>query len=880
MQKEMGLTNEEAKKRLEEFGLNEIKDISKTSTLKILLRQIKSNAVIYFMIAAMLISFFVGKNVTAYAILAIVILVISAGFIQEYRSEQAISALKGMLVQVSTAIRNGKEEEIQSKYLVPEDTIILRNGEKIPADCVIIEAQELRVNESALTGESKEIHKKAGDEKNPTEENVLYMGTYVVNGRAIAKIKHTGMNTEFGKIAGLISTTEKDLPLQKKVNKIAKYMATVAIIVSILTGIVMFFQGEITHNESIVNILILVVAIAISAFPEGLPVVFISTLSSGVYRMAKHNAIVNRMSIIETLGETTVICSDKTGTITKGEMTVKKIYANDTFFEVTGAGYEENGDFFCDNKKINIKKEPFFNTLFSGFVLCNDARIERTEEGGTYKATGSPTEAALLTVAAKAGIFKEDMQFKRAQEIPFNSERKMMSVLCQVGKEKFVYTKGAPEYVLRHCKYIQRNKTIEKLTKKEREKIISANNKMTSKAMRTVAVAHKKAKNSSVNQLEQDLVFVGLVGMEDPPHEDVKEAIVQCKNAGIEVKMITGDNKETAQAIAKEIGLHGGLIEGHELDSMTDDELEKVIKSIAIFARVKPEHKIRIVRVLKSIGEIVTMTGDGVNDAPALKEAHIGVAMGKNGTDISRSVADLTLKDDRFSTIVLAVSEGRTLFKNIQKFVTYQLSCNFAELSILFIGMLLAPALGWQVPMLLALQLLFMNLVTDNIPAITLGFNPSSDDVMRDMPRKNTQILNKRLIALIAVTGVLLMVFVIFSYYLSHNIFGKSQEYSRTVALVSLIALVIANAFSFRSFRKGVLTRSLFVNPYLVYASIVSFIATIAVLYTPLNKIFETTPLGIDGFAIPIIFSLVMIIIFDTLKIINNKIKFFDYKHD
>lgn len=394
---------------------------------------------------------------------------------------------------------------------------------------------------------------------------------------------------------------------------------------------------------------------------------------------------------------------------------------------------------------------------------------------------------------------------------------------------------------------------------------------MTLCAMRTLALAYKKIDAFEIDSFEKNLIFIGLVGMEDPPREEVKKSIEQCRNAGIEVKMITGDNKETALAIAKEVGLNGKLMEGYEIENTTDDELVNIINSISIFARVKPEHKLRIVKALKYNGEIVTMTGDGVNDAPALKEAHIGVAMGKNGTDVSRSVADLTLKDDNFHTIVLAIKEGRTIFKNIRKFVTYQLSCNFAELSILLIGVILSPVLGWQVPILLALQILFLNLITDNLPSITLSFNPSSRDVMDEKPRKNNSILNKKLIGLIIFTGALKMIFTLFSYYISYNILEHSTEYARTVALFSLICLEIVSAFNFRSFRKSVFGRSLFVNPFLFYASSISLITALVIIYSPLNKLFETLPLMLDGIIIAISLAIILVMMFDILKVLNRK---------
>ena len=879
MIKEKGLTKKEAEKRLRKYGLNEIRDISKTTYFKILLRQIKSNFMVYLLAAAMLISFFIGKSVTAYTILAIIFMVILAGFIQEYRSEKAISALKNILVPVSIVIRDGKEQEIQSASIVPGDVLLLRNGEKIPADCLLIEEKELRVNEAVLTGESKEVSKKICSEKNYSDDNLVFMGTYIVNGRGVAKVIHTGMNTQFGKIAGLISTTEKELPLQKKVNKIAKYMVILAVVISVLTGLIMLSRSIVLNEETIFNILILVIALSVSAFPEGFPVVLITTLAAGARTMAKKNAIVNRMSIIETLGETTVICSDKTGTITKGEMTARRVFVNDAFYDVTGTGYDGKGDFLHNHKKIDINNEVTLRNLLYNAVLCNDSIIERTGNDLEFRTIGSPTESALLVMGVKAGLFKEGIKFKRVQEIPFNSERKMMSVLCEINKEKVVYSKGALEYLIKKCKFIQKNRAISKLSESEKKKILEFNKKMTSNSLRTIAFAYKKVDTFAKDHFEDYLVFLGFVGMEDPAREEVKEAISQCYNAGIEVKMITGDNKETAISIAKEIGLPGKIMEGNELDNLTDDELTKIIGPITIFARVKPEHKLRIVKALKYNGEIVTMTGDGVNDAPALKEAHIGIAMGKNGTDVSRSVADLTLKDDNFSTIVSAISEGRTIFKNIRKFSTYQLSCNFAELSILFISVLLSPFLGWQIPILLALQILFMNLVTDNLPAITLGLNPSSNDSMIEPPRKNSEILNKKLFIMLLFTGSLLTVLVLSSYFLMFNIFGGTHEYARTVALFSLIGLEIVSAFNFRSYRTGVLNRGLMVNPYLVYASAISLIATFVIIYSPLNKVFETVPLGIDGLLIVAALSLSLALIFDLLKYVNNKKKFFDMEH-
>ena len=871
-----GLTKKEAEKILREEGYNQVEDVNKISSLKIFLRQIRSNFVIYLLVVVTVISFFVGKNVTGYAILSVIVLIIVVGFVQEFRAEKAIKALRSMIMSVSIVIRDGKETEIPSTELVRGDIIVLRNGEKIPADCVVLEESDILVNESILTGEPREIKKKTVENlKQAKEENTIFMGTFVVKGKCVAKVVRTGMETKFGQISSMISSAEKELPLQKKINTISKYLATIGIIVSLLTGILIFLRTETISQAQLIEILILVIAIAVSSFPEGFPVVLITTLASGAYRMAQKNAIVNRMSIIETLGETTVICSDKTGTITKGEMTVKKIFVDGGMIEVSGAGYEAHGEFGISGRNLDVKKERVLSNLIKTAVLCNDSRIERTGVDKIYRVIGSPTEASLLIMAAKAGVFSEDLDFDKIGEVPFNSENKMMFVTYKTKSGKYVFSKGAPEILLEKCKYIEKKDGIFKLSNKDREVILKENNKLTCGTYRTLALAYKK----NLEDFDKDLIFQGIVGIEDPPREEVAEAIKMCQKAGIKVKMITGDNRETAIAIAKQVGIKGEVIEGSALEKISDQELLRRIDDIAIFSRVKPEHKIRIVRVLKEKGEIVTMTGDGVNDAPALKEAHIGVAMGKNGTDVSRSVADLTLKDDNFATIVHAIREGRTIFKNIRKFVSYQLSCNVAELSLLFVGVLLAPYLGWQIPLLLAIQILFMNLVTSDLPAITLGFNPGSQDVMEEKPRKKTAILNRDFAILIAFTGIFMAFIMLSVFYISYNLMNESLEYSRTVALVALIIFEIVLAFQFRSFRKGILSRTPFTNKYLVYASLISILATLVIVYTSANKIFETVPLKISGWVIIVLFSVFLIVIFDLLKKINNKKKFIRLEH-
>jgi Ca2+-transporting ATPase len=875
--KQIGLTEEEAKKKLEEVGFNEIKDISKISPIKILLRQVKGNLMFYLLFVAMVVSFFVGETLTAYSILAVIVIVIAMGFIQEYRAEKVIDSLKSMLMPLSIVMRDGKEKEILSKEIVPGDLIILRSGEKIPADCILLEEKELLVNESILTGESKEVEKKpVKNEKDYSEINMIFMGCFIVDGKCTAKVIATGMNTKFGKIAGMISTAEKELPLQKKVNKISKFTTYVSLVFCLLTGIIILIENPFSENL-LIDTLILMIALAVSAFPEGLPVVLVSSLSIGAYRMAKQNAIVNRISIIETLGETTVICADKTGTITKGEMTVKKIFQNNSIIDVSGTGYEGNGEFLVGNKKINFEKEEVLNELVKCAVLCNDSRIERTGEGKLFKIIGTPTEGSLLVMGAKAGIYQEDIKNKRIQEIPFNSERKTMSVLCKIEKDNFVYSKGAIEFLLPKCTHIQKNNGIFKLTESEKKKIIEINKKMDSDCLRTLALAYKKVETlTKKDNFDENLIFLGIAGIEDPPREEVREAIQLCLKSGIQVKMITGDDKETAIAISKRIGLIGKVMEGFELEKISEEELAKIVSDISIFARVKPEDKLKIVRALKLNGEIVTMTGDGVNDAPALKESHIGVAMGKNGTDVSRSVADLTLKDNNFATIVYAIREGRTIFKNIRKFVSYQLSCSWAELMILLIGVLLTPLLGWKMPLLMAMQILFLNLVTDDVPAISLALTRQPADIMDEKPRKKKDILNKHLIAWFVITGVLMSILTLLVLYIVSDSLHQDFTYARTTALLTLILLETAAAYSFTSFRHMVTFKSLITHKYLSYATIFSLIATLMIIYMPFfNKVFGTVPLGLVDWTIALVSGLIFIFFFNVLKMINNKKQFF-----
>ena len=865
-----GLSSSEAAKKLESYGYNEIVELLKVSRWKVFLRQIRGNFAIYLLFGAAILSLVVDEIITSIVIFIVIIIVIVTGFAQEFRAEKAVTSLKQMIVLPITVVRDGKEREIPPREIVPGDLLVLKTGEKVPADCIVISSKELTVNEAVLTGESSEIKKvPAKNEKEHKRENELFMGTFITGGKCNALVMHTGMNTEFGKIANMVSTAERELPLQKKINRISKYMIWVAIIVSLLTGGIIILGSPVVNNTVLVNAIVVIIALSVSAIPEGLPVTMILTLATGAYRMAKKNAIVNRLSIIETLGETTVICSDKTGTITKDEMTVKKIFAGGEMYEVGGTGYETIGEFTRNKEKVVPKTSKVLSILLRTAVACNDARIREEKEGKEYSINGTPTEAALLVLGGKAGIFAEDINVPRIEEIPFTSSRKSMYVLCKEADANVTYAKGAPEVILDKCSHIQNEEGILQLDENVKSEIIKMNNSLASQAFRTIALAYKRNGSGEYEGFENNLIFLGIAALEDPPREEVKGAIEMARAAGIRVKMVTGDSRDTAIAIASQIGLNGKVMDGKEMDSLTDDELSKVVNDTIVFARVRPEHKVRIVNALKKNGEIVTMTGDGVNDAPALKESHIGVAMGKRGTDVSRETADLVLKDDNFSTIVSAVKEGRTMFSNIRKFVSYELSCNYGELFAIFVSILI----GLPLP-LIALQILFLNLVTDDLPSITLGLSPPEADVMGLKPRRNGELISKRLLLLTFVLGSIMGICTIAMFDYSLNILHNGIEESRTIALLTLVSFEIVNAFGFRSLKYVSLKIPFFSNRYLVYASFISVMASLAIVYTPLNKIFGTVPVHPIYMVELIGLALLILVAFDFIKVLNSRYNF------
>jgi len=761
-----GLNNEEVKSRLQEFGYNELQERKRVTPLQIFIGQFKDVFVLMLLIATVIavVSSYIENEppFDALTIGAIVVLNSVVGFVQEYRSEKAIEAMKKLTAPKARVLRDGGEVLIPAKEVVPGDIVVLEEGDRIPADGRIIEAVNLKTNEAVLTGESTPVNKEVGivDEKAPVgdRKNSVFMATHVIYSRGKAVITSTGMRTEFGKIAEIVQTLqEEETPLKQKLARFAKKLGIIIVIICAIifalelyeVFVLQVYQGP-SVLENILKTFMTAVALAVSAVPEGLPAVVTISLAFGARELAKRNAIIRRLSSAETLGATTVICSDKTGTLTKGEMTVRKIYVDGQMIDVTGVGYEPKGEFLNNGTRMELKENKDLNLLLRAGSLCTNAHYDGKN------VIGDTTEGALIVAAAKAGMVKKDLEneYPRVHEVPFSSERKRMTTVHKASEGKLaVYVKGAPEIVLERSTQIQKNGETQKLNTKERKTILEINEKMASDALRVLGVAYKELSDNTPANIdesiaENDLVFVGLMGMIDPPREEAKEANHKCQQAGIKTVMITGDHKLTAVAIAKELGMLKSdmVLTGSELDKMSDEEFEKTVENVTVYARVSPEHKLRIVRALKKKGHIVAMTGDGVNDAPALKQSDIGVAMGITGTDVTREAADMVLADDNFATLVTAVEGGRTIYNNIRKFSFFLMRCNFDELFLIGTFALL----GLELP-LTAGMILWLNLVTDGGPALALTMDPPEKDVMKRPPRNpNEGILHGRFASIVA----------------------------------------------------------------------------------------------------------------------------------
>ena len=701
-----GLSQQEINKRFLKYGYNELKAKKKISPFIIFLNQFKS-FIIIMLLVAVLINLFLGELVDSILILIIILMVAIIGFFHEYRAEKAIEVLKKMASLTATVIRDGKTKQIPTKELVPGDIVILEEGSKIPADGRLFEVVSLNVSEAALTGESVPVEKKLGvlkkDAAIADRFNMIFSGTIVASGRGKAIVVGTGMKTEFGKIAKLIEEVEHEqTPLQKKLQKFGRVLISVILAITL---IIFFIEAVVLNN--VLAAFIFAVSLAVAAVPEGLPAVVTISLALGAKKMIKRHALVRKLASIETLGEVQIICSDKTGTLTRNEMFVTKLFCDGNLIDVKGSGYEPTGEFLINGKKGTTKNTEL---LLRIGTLCNNASLEHKKD--SWNILGDPTEGALVVSAAKIGIDKADYEkkFKRVYEKPFDSSRKLMSTINDTNGRPYVYVKGAPDKILEKCSKIQVGGKLISLAEKEKRKILDVIDSFAQDSLRVLGFAYKPHKEKDI---ESHLIFVGLQAMIDPPRIEVIEAIKRCKEAQIRPIMITGDHKLTAKAIGHKIGIQGEAVEGSEMDRMNDEDLKKILEKVSIFARVSPEHKLRIVTSLKESGKIIAMTGDGVNDAPAIKKADIGIAMGITGTDVTKETSEMILVDDNFASIVNSVEEGRKIYDNILKFIDYMISGNLAEVMVVFF----AAIFGMPLP-LIAVQILWLNLVTDGLPAV------------------------------------------------------------------------------------------------------------------------------------------------------------------
>lgn len=853
---ENGLGDNESKQRLTTYGPNELKKEKGKSRIALFLTQFKDILMIILIIATGL-SLAMGQTIDALIILVVILLSALLGFRQEYRSGKAVEALKKMTAPTAIVIRTGKETKIPASQLVPGDLILLYTGDKVPADARLIEAHNLKLDEAALTGESAPVDKTTDTFPQNTQlndmRNMVFTGTIVVYGRAKAVVTTTGMSTEFGKIAKMVQTTShQQTPLEKRMASVGKWIGMLVIAVCIGVGSIGIIQGR-----DVLDMLLWAVSLAVAAVPVALPAIVTAALSVGMYRMAKVNTIVKRLPAVETLGCTSVICSDKTGTMTKGEMTVQRIYVNNSAVKVTGIGYAPEGKFLFEDKTIS--PDEHLKTLLKVASLCNDSDLEKDPQTQKWFVKGDPTEGALVVVAAKADIWKEDLdkQEKRIAEIPFSSERKRMTTIHVAGKKKIAYMKGAPEIVLQKCTHTLLEGKVQKLTPETRTMLLKVTEVMALQALRNLGFAYKELPESLSafdETVEEGFVFVGIVGMIDPPRAEVKDAINMCRNAGIRVVMITGDHKLTAAAVAKELNLLGEnegdskVLTGSDLDEISDEQLVKVVEDTVIYARVSPEHKMRIVKAWKANDQVVAMTGDGVNDAPALKMADIGVSMGITGTEVTKEASDMVLADDNFASIVKAVKEGREIYDNVKKYLTYLLRCNIMEILVVFIAvvsvptlaLLLSPgsevaAIGEAAIALTAVQLLWINLTTDGLPALALSVDPGDPDLMTHKPRKPKEsIFTKDVKVYLTVIPVMMTVLLLAGYFYYKPWESYSQLLAaRTQLFTGLIAMELANALSARSLKYTVFKVGVFKNKVLWYAILASFALQLFVLYTP-----------------------------------------------
>jgi Ca2+-transporting ATPase len=869
-----GLSAEEGRIRLAEAGPNRLREAKGPSALSIFLSQFQ-DFIIWVLIAAALVSGFLREWADALAIIAIVALNAVLGFIQEFRAEKSLAALKKLSSPSAKVIRGAERQLIPAGELVPGDLIELEAGDHIPADSRIIWLTEnFATQEASLTGESTPVAKTAlaleAEAALADRQNMLYLGTAVVSGKARAVVVETGMRTELGKIAGMIQGIKHEAtPLQKKLEAFGKWIVWLCLF---LVGLV-FLLGWLRGGD-IMEVFLTAVSLAVAAIPEGLPAVATIALSLGVHRMAKRHALIRKLPSVETLGCATVICSDKTGTLTKNEMTVQAVYADNALFELSGIGYAPQGGFSLRQAAVNPRAFPALEAVLNCGVLCNGAQL--IKENGGYRIFGDPTEAALLTAAAKAGIFKPERETEQPflQEIPFDSRRKKMTILRRQEGKVIAYVKGAPDVLLNDCAFIQEGAGARAISVQDKEAISRVNNQLAQQAMRVLAVGYRVfpavPEDLSAPEIEREIIFAGLFAMIDPARPEVRQAIEECASAGIRPVMITGDHKNTAAAIARQLGFFREdslALSGEELDKLSDEEFQRQIAEIPVYARVSPEHKLRIVRAWRSRGEVVAMTGDGVNDAPAVKEADIGVAMGITGTDVAKEVSDMVITDDNFASIVAAVEEGRGIYDNIRKFVHYLLSCNAGEILVMFISSLC----GLPAP-LLPIQILWVNLVTDGLPALALGVDPVDPGIMRRPPRPAQEAVVTRKGAMLMLgQGSLIAFCSLLAFALVLFVEKGGIESARSAAFIVLSCSQLAHAFNCRSHEQSLFRLGLLTNKKLILAVLISFLLQMAVVYLPfLQGVFKTRALGLPDWLMVLAISSLPFWLMEAVKALTK----------
>lgn len=873
---EKGLMSREIRRRQLQYGENRIKENNGKGVISIFLNQFKDFMIMVLMVATCL-SFLMGEIGDGITIFAIIILNGIMGFVQEYRAEKSLAALKRLTAPMARVIRNGKIQKVNASELVPGDVILLETGDRVPADARILESSGLQVDEAILTGESVPVNKSekqlyARGLKITSQTNMLFMGTTITRGRVKAVIVSTGMETEMGRIAELLSQDKSELtPLQKRLKYLGKWLVILSVLITILIMLIGVIKGQ-----SIYAMFMAGVSLAVAAIPEGLPAIVTLALAMGVQKMIKNNAIVRKLQAVETLGCSTVICSDKTGTITRNEMSLKKYYLNhriksfDPSMEVKDLEKMLVISSVCSSVQPREKEKKGALKRVKEFFLGNDIP----------DLMGDPTEIALVKAIYQMGYTLTELreEYKSIAEENFDSSRKRMSVIIEDSEgTRELWVKGAPEVLLELCKYIEiRGKQLH-LTPELKEEIIRANNSMASEALRVLGIAYRKLDNEgkgtrfnkdqlTVKNYENNLVLVGLVGMIDPPRPEAYEAVEKCYKAGIKLIMITGDHKLTAQVIAEELGIisrKGRVLTGEDLNKISDDDLKTVVNRVKVYARISPEDKLRIVRAFKQNGEIVAMTGDGVNDAPAVKEADIGVAMGEKGTDVTKEVSSLILADDNFATIVKAVEEGRKIYNNIRKFIRYLLSCNTGELLAIFIGIVM----GLPLP-LLPIQILWVNLVTDGLPALALGMDDDSDEVMEKPPRDpGESIFAHGMVSLIISQGTLIGISTMTAFLIAIYQLGCDLNTARTMAFSTLVFSQLFFVFSCRSEEHSFWQLSPFTNLYLVVAVLVSSLMQLAVIYLPFFQVFfKTTILTGEQWAFVLMLSTWSTIVIDLVR--------------